>query len=184
MQAKGYIDPLNPHTSNISHFTGACETGRRFPSIDYLSPFDAVGRVMWHQLLLEMLARVPVVLDSFYYEKDSGGAPCACGVLFVGLSKRSSPSLEALYTRMQQWMDRWTYQHSDDQLDQMNHQQILLRSKVLCLMHVVSYSPWAVGVDACSTDSSYPGSLLLGNGQKVGGVHGFCVDIQEAALLS
>jgi len=35
---------------------------------------------------------------------------------------------------------------------------------------VVSYSPWAVGVAACSTDRRYPGSLLLGNGLKVGGV--------------
>ena len=35
---------------------------------------------------------------------------------------------------------------------------------------VVSYSPWSVGVAACSTDRSYPGSLLLGNGLKVGGV--------------
>lgn len=35
---------------------------------------------------------------------------------------------------------------------------------------VVSYSPWAVGVAASSTDRSYPGTLLLGNGQKLGGV--------------
>lgn len=35
---------------------------------------------------------------------------------------------------------------------------------------VVSYSPWAVGVAACSTDRNFRGSLLLGNGQKVGGV--------------
>lgn len=35
---------------------------------------------------------------------------------------------------------------------------------------VVSYSPWAVGVAACSTDRIYPASLILGNGLKVGGV--------------
>lgn len=35
---------------------------------------------------------------------------------------------------------------------------------------VVSYSPWAVGVAASGTDRVYPASLLLGNGQKVGGV--------------
>lgn len=34
---------------------------------------------------------------------------------------------------------------------------------------VVSYSPWAVGVAASSTDRTYPASLLLGNGQKLGG---------------
>ncbi|KAG7012613.1 Subtilisin-like protease SBT2.4, partial [Cucurbita argyrosperma subsp. argyrosperma] len=35
---------------------------------------------------------------------------------------------------------------------------------------VVSYSPWSVGVAASGTDRVYPASLLLGNGQKVGGV--------------
>ncbi|GMH05282.1 hypothetical protein Nepgr_007122 [Nepenthes gracilis] len=35
---------------------------------------------------------------------------------------------------------------------------------------VVSFSPWAVGVAACSTDRSYPATLILGNGQRIGGV--------------
>lgn len=35
---------------------------------------------------------------------------------------------------------------------------------------VVSYSPWAVAAAACTTDRIYPGSLLLGNGLKLGGV--------------
>lgn len=35
---------------------------------------------------------------------------------------------------------------------------------------VVSFSPWAVGVAASSTDRSYPGFLFLGNGRKIGGV--------------
>lgn len=35
---------------------------------------------------------------------------------------------------------------------------------------VVSFSPWAVGVAACTTDRSYPATLILGNGQKIGGV--------------
>lgn len=38
------------------------------------------------------------------------------------------------------------------------------------LSTVVSYSPWAIAVAAATTDRSYPGSFLLGNGQKVGGV--------------
>ena len=62
-------NPFHPFTSNISHFSGACETGPRFPasscnekiasarffsagaqtvaplnaSVDFLSPYDAVG---------------------------------------------------------------------------------------------------------------------------------------------
>lgn len=35
---------------------------------------------------------------------------------------------------------------------------------------VASYSPWAVGVAACGTDRSYLGTLVLGDGQRVGGV--------------
>lgn len=62
-------DPLNPWSSNVSHFSGACEAGPRFPetscngkiisarffasgaraaatldpSVDILSPYDAIG---------------------------------------------------------------------------------------------------------------------------------------------
>lgn len=35
---------------------------------------------------------------------------------------------------------------------------------------VVSYSPWAVSVASSSTDRTYPGSVLLGNGTKIEGV--------------
>lgn len=35
---------------------------------------------------------------------------------------------------------------------------------------IVSYSPWAVGVAACDTDRTYPAILILGDGQKIGGV--------------
>lgn len=33
-----------------------------------------------------------------------------------------------------------------------------------------SYSPWAVGVASCDTDRTYPGSLVLGDGQKISGI--------------
>lgn len=35
---------------------------------------------------------------------------------------------------------------------------------------VISYSPWAVGVAACDIDRTYPATLILGNGLKIGGV--------------
>ncbi|GAB2301054.1 hypothetical protein Dimus_035090 [Dionaea muscipula] len=35
---------------------------------------------------------------------------------------------------------------------------------------VVSFSPWVVGVASCSTDRSYPATLILGNGRQIGGV--------------
>ncbi|GKC05387.1 subtilisin-like protease SBT2.4 [Tanacetum coccineum] len=33
-----------------------------------------------------------------------------------------------------------------------------------------SYSLWAVGVASCDTDRTYPGSLVLGNGQRISGI--------------
>lgn len=35
---------------------------------------------------------------------------------------------------------------------------------------VISYSPWVVGAAAGSTDRTYPGNLILGNGQNISGV--------------
>lgn len=35
---------------------------------------------------------------------------------------------------------------------------------------VVSYSPWAFGVASCRTDRTYPGTLILGNSQRISGI--------------
>ncbi|CAH9081619.1 unnamed protein product, partial [Cuscuta epithymum] len=35
---------------------------------------------------------------------------------------------------------------------------------------VISFSPWTVGVAACDTDRSFPGSLILGDGKKISGI--------------
>lgn len=35
---------------------------------------------------------------------------------------------------------------------------------------VISYSPWSVGVAACDTDRSFPGTLILSDGQKISGI--------------
>lgn len=74
-------DPLNPFTSNLTHFTGACETGPHFPitscngkivsaryfsagaqavttlnaSKDFLSPFDAAGHGRYMFIFLHRL---------------------------------------------------------------------------------------------------------------------------------
>lgn len=74
-------DPLSPFTSNISHFSGACETGPRFPpascnrkivsarffsagaqaiatldpAVDFLSPFDAVGHGRYRNQVVQYL---------------------------------------------------------------------------------------------------------------------------------
>lgn len=102
-------DPLNPFTSNISHFLGACKTGPRFPAsscngkivsakffsagaqavatlnstVDFLSPFDAVGHGSHVASIAAGNAAVPVVVNGFYYGRASGMAPCARYVLSI-----------------------------------------------------------------------------------------------------
>ncbi|KAL4368495.1 hypothetical protein GQ457_05G030800 [Hibiscus cannabinus] len=96
-------DILNPITSNISHFSGACETGPQFPpfscngkivsarffiagaqaltplnaTIDIPSPADAVGHGSHVVSTAAGNAGVPVVVNSFFYGRASGMAPRA-----------------------------------------------------------------------------------------------------------
>ncbi|GLT62884.1 hypothetical protein SLA2020_354870 [Shorea laevis] len=96
-------DLMNPFTSNISHFSGACEAGPLFPvsscngkivsarffsagaqtaaqfnaSVDILSPFDAVGHGSHVASTAAGNAGVPVVVNNFYYGQASGMAPRA-----------------------------------------------------------------------------------------------------------
>ncbi|PON52148.1 Subtilase [Parasponia andersonii] len=98
------FDPHKPFASNISfHFSGACETGPRFPasscngkivsarffsagaqaaatlnaSVDFLSPFDAVGHGSHVASTAAGNGGVPVVVNGFFYGRASGMAPRA-----------------------------------------------------------------------------------------------------------
>ncbi|GLT75193.1 hypothetical protein SLA2020_469350 [Shorea laevis] len=96
-------DPRDPFSSNISHFSGACEAGPQFPasscndkivcarffsagaqaatqlnaSVDVLSPFDAVGHGSHVAATAAGNAGVPVVVNDFFYGRASGMAPRA-----------------------------------------------------------------------------------------------------------
>ncbi|MBA0723530.1 hypothetical protein Golax_004104 [Gossypium laxum] len=96
-------DILNPLTSNLSHFSGACETGPLFPpfscngkivsarffiagaqaaaslnaTIDIPSPADAVGHGSHVASIAAGNAGVPVTVNGFYYGRASGMAPRA-----------------------------------------------------------------------------------------------------------
>ncbi|GAV86560.1 Peptidase_S8 domain-containing protein/Inhibitor_I9 domain-containing protein [Cephalotus follicularis] len=96
-------DPMNPFTSNISHFSGACETGPLFPvcscngkivsarffsagaeaaatlntSVDFLSPFDGIGHGSHVASTAAGNAGVPVIVNGFFYGQASGMAPAA-----------------------------------------------------------------------------------------------------------
>ncbi|EEF43811.1 subtilisin-like protease SBT2.4 isoform X1 [Ricinus communis] len=211
-------NPLNPFTSNISHFSGACETGPRFPagscngkivsarffsagaqavsplntSLDFLSPYDAVGHGSHVASTAAGNARVPVVANGFYYGRASGMAPRAR----IAVYKAIYPTVGTL-TDVIAAIDQATKDGVDiitlsvgpdeppeDTITFLSVFDVFMlfaqRAGVFVvqaagnhgpsLSTVVSYSPWAVGVAASTTDRIYPASLLLGNGQKVGGV--------------
>ncbi|XP_061359333.1 subtilisin-like protease SBT2.4 [Gastrolobium bilobum] len=96
-------DPMQPFTSNLSHFEGACESGPLFPasscngkivsaryfsagaeavatlnaSVDFLSPFDAEGHGSHVASTAAGNAGVPVVVNGFFHGLASGMAPRA-----------------------------------------------------------------------------------------------------------
>ncbi|CAK7351499.1 unnamed protein product [Dovyalis caffra] len=211
-------DLLNPFKSNISHFSGACETGTRFPSsscngkivsaryfsagaqaiatlntsVDFLSPFDAVGHGSHVASIAAGNTGVPVVVDGFYYGQASGMAPRARIAVYKAVYPTVGTITDVVAAIDQATMDGVDVltlsvgpdEPPEDTITFLSVFDVFLlfarRAGVFIaqaagnhgpdVSTVVSYSAWAVGVAACSTDRSYPGSLLLGNGQKVGGV--------------
>ncbi|KAL9384195.1 hypothetical protein Peur_024518 [Populus x canadensis] len=211
-------DPLNPFTSNISHFSGACETGPRFPSsscngkivsaryfsagaqaiatlntsVDFLSPFDAAGHGSHVASIAAGNAGVPVIVDGFYYGRASGMAPRARIAVYKAVYPTVGTITDVVAAIDQATMDGVDILTLSVGPDEPPEDTITFLSVFDVFMlfarragvfvaqaagnhgpdfsTVVSYSPWALGVAACSTDRSYPGSLLLGNGLKVGGV--------------
>ncbi|XP_010533791.1 PREDICTED: subtilisin-like protease SBT2.4 [Tarenaya hassleriana] len=95
------FDLTNPYSSNLSRFSGVCETGPLFPvgscngkiisarffsagasppavlnaSVDILSPFDASGHGSHVASIAAGNAGVPVIVDGFFYGRASGMAP-------------------------------------------------------------------------------------------------------------
>ncbi|KAH7569437.1 hypothetical protein JRO89_XS06G0162300 [Xanthoceras sorbifolium] len=212
-------DPLNPFKPNSTpHFSGACETGPQFPvsscngkiisarffsagaqavatlnsSVDFLSPFDAVGHGSHVASTAAGNAGVPVVVNGFLYGRASGMAPRAR----IAVYKAVYPTVGTL-TDVIAAIDQATHDGVDiltlsvgpdetprDTITFLSVFDVFMlfarRAGVFVVQAagnqgpaastVVSYSPWAVAAAACGTDRSYPSSLLLGNGQKVGGV--------------
>ncbi|GAB4826540.1 hypothetical protein Ancab_033434 [Ancistrocladus abbreviatus] len=212
-------DPMNPFTSNLTRFSGACETGPRFPvsscngkivsarffaagaqaaaslnaSVDFLSPFDAVGHGSHVASTAAGNYGVPVEVNGFLYGPASGMAPRASR---IAVYKAVYPSiatladvLSAIDQAVKDGVDILTLsvgpdEPPEDTITFLNVFEIFLllarRVGIFVVQAagnkgpgpntVVSFSPWAVGVAACSTDRSYPATLILGNGQKIGGV--------------
>ncbi|CAK9182222.1 unnamed protein product [Ilex paraguariensis] len=153
-------DPTNPFQSNLSHFSGACEDGPRFPwsscngkivsarffsagaqavatlnaSVDFLSPFDAVGHGSHVASTAAGNYGVPVVVDGFCYGRASGMAPRAR----IAVYKAIYPSLGTLADVVAA-------------IDQFSHNVVynfitMTRKNLLFLSHVASTAAGNYGV--------------------------------------
>ncbi|KAG8385789.1 hypothetical protein BUALT_Bualt03G0081800 [Buddleja alternifolia] len=224
-------DPMNPFTSNISHFSGTCEGGPLFPqtscngkiisarffasgaraaatlnaSADIQSPFDAVGHGSHVASTAAGNFGVPVVVDGFFYGRASGMAPRAR----IAVYKAIYPTIGTL-TDVLAAIDQAVLDGVDiltlsigpdappqDTLTFLGAFEIFMLSAQKAGVFVVqavgnqgpgpytvvSYSPWAVGVASCRTDRTYPGTLILGNSQKIGGV-GLSVLARDATKVN
>ncbi|KAJ8761746.1 hypothetical protein K2173_004556 [Erythroxylum novogranatense] len=212
------FDPLNPFTSNISHFTGACETGPGFSasycngkivsarffsagaqaiatlnsSVDFLSPRDADGHGSHVASIAAGNSGVPVVVNGFYYGQASGMAPRSRIAVYKAVYPTVATLTDvvaAIDQAAEDGVDLLTLSVGPDGppedtttfLSVFDVSMLFARRAGVFVAQaagnegpapftVVSYSPWAVGVAASTTDRIYHGYLLLGNGQKVEGI--------------
>ncbi|KAK9133228.1 hypothetical protein Scep_012756 [Stephania cephalantha] len=209
-------DLSNPFPSP-SLFSGACDTGPRFPSrscngkiisaryfsagaqaaaqlnasIDFLSPFDAVGHGSHVASTAAGNHGVPVIVNGFFYGQASGMAPRAQIAVYKAIYPSISTMTDvvaAIEQAVADGVDILTLSVGPDEppkdtISFLSVFEIFMlqacRAGVFVVQAVgnkgpspstvVSFSPWAVGVAAANTDRSFSSTLILGNGQKIEG---------------
>ncbi|KAL8140615.1 hypothetical protein V2J09_006636, partial [Rumex salicifolius] len=161
-------------------------------SVDLLSPFDAVGHGSHVASTAAGNYGVPVQVNGFFYGMASGMAPRAR----IAVYKAAYPSiatltdvLAAIDQAVRDGVDILTLsvgpdEPPEDTITFLNAFDIFMllahRAGVFVVQavgnsgpspsSVVSFSPWVVGVAACTTNRVYPATLILGNGQTIFGV--------------
>ncbi|XP_052180373.1 subtilisin-like protease SBT2.4 [Diospyros lotus] len=159
---------------------------------DFLSPVDAAGHGSHVASIAAGNYKVPVIMNGFFYGHASGMAPRAR----IAVYKAIYPSVGTLADvvaagdqAIQDGVDILVLSIGpdappEDTLTFLNAFDLFMlyaRKAGVCVVQaagnqgpnpytVVSYSPWAMGVAACTTDRTYPATLILGNAQKIGGV--------------
>ncbi|KAI3456511.1 hypothetical protein Pfo_013174 [Paulownia fortunei] len=191
--------PLFPETScngkiiSARFFAaGARAAATLNPSVDIQSPYDAVGHGSHVASTAAGNCGVPVVVDGFFYGRASGMAPRARIAVYKAIYPTVGTLTDVLAAIDQAVLDGVDIltlsigpdAPPEDTVTFLGAFEIFLLSAHKAGIFVVqavgnqgpgpytvvSYSPWAVGVAACGTDRTYPGTLVLGNGQKIGGI--------------
>ncbi|KAI5672987.1 hypothetical protein M9H77_13351 [Catharanthus roseus] len=159
---------------------------------DYLSPFDAVGHGSHVASTAAGNYGIPVVVDGFYYGRASGMAPRARIAVYKAIYPSIGTLTDVLAAIDQAVLDKVDIltlsigpdEPPEDTITFLGMFEIFMlaahRAGTFVVQAagnlgpgpftIVSYSPWAVGVAACDTDRTYPAILILGDGQKIGGV--------------
>ncbi|XP_076881550.1 subtilisin-like protease SBT2.4 [Bidens hawaiensis] len=171
---------------------GAEARGNLNASVDILSPYDAVGHGSHVASTAAGNYGVPVIVNGFNYGRASGMAPCARIAVYKAIYPTMGTQadvLAAIDQAIEDGVDILTLsigpdEPSNKKLTMLSMFDIFMlfarKAGVLVVQAagnrgpdpytVASYSPWAVGVAACNTDRAYPGTLVLGNGQKLEGI--------------
>ncbi|KAL2628329.1 hypothetical protein AAZX31_07G244900 [Glycine max] len=160
-------------------------------SMDFLSPFDADGHGSHVASVAAGNAGVSVVVNGFFYGKASGMAPRAR----IAVYKAIFPSvgtladvIAAIDQAVLDGVDILSLSVGPNEppestvtfLSMFDISLLFARKAGVFVVQaagnkgpasssVVSFSPWSVGVAACTTDRRYPASLLLGNGSVLNG---------------
>ncbi|XP_010244166.1 PREDICTED: subtilisin-like protease SBT2.4 [Nelumbo nucifera] len=171
---------------------GAQTTAPLNASIDFLSPTDAVGHGSHVASIAAGNFGVPVVVNGFFYGRASGMAPRARIAVYKAIFPSVGTLADVVCAIDQAVLDGVDVlvlsvgpdDPPEDTLTFLNVFDIFMlfarRAGVFVVQAagnkgpspstVVSYSPWAMGVAACTTDRSFPGTLVLGDGRRIGGV--------------
>ncbi|XP_031132005.1 subtilisin-like protease SBT2.4 [Ipomoea triloba] len=161
-------------------------------SIDILSPFDADGHGSHVASTAAGNFGVPVVVDGFYYGTASGMAPRARIAVYKAIYPTVgvlSDVLAAIDQAVIDGVDILSLSVGPDEPPEEALTFLALFEIFMLAAHragvfvvqaagnhgpgpysVISYSPWSVGVAACDTDRSFPGTLILGDGHKISGI--------------
>ncbi|KAE9602055.1 putative tripeptidyl-peptidase II [Lupinus albus] len=161
-------------------------------SLDFLSPFDADGHGSHVASIAAGNAGVPVVVNDYYYGRASGMAPRARIAVYKAIYPSVGTLADVIAAIDQAVLDgvdilTLSIGPDDPPQDTLTFLSIFdisllyaQKAGVLVVQAagnkgpapstVVSYSPWTIGVAACTTDRRYSASLLLGNGTILDGV--------------
>nr|GEZ70077.1 subtilisin-like protease SBT2.4 [Tanacetum cinerariifolium] len=156
--------------------------------VDILSPYDAVGHGSHVAATATGNYGVPVVVNGFYYERASGMAIAVYKAIYPSVGTKTEV-LAAMEQAIKDRVDILSLSIGPDvppkkTLTMFRMFDIFMlfarKAGVLVIQAAgnrdpdpyttASYSPWAVGVASCDTDRTYPGSLVLGNGQRISGI--------------